>query len=139
MKSKLTIGISILILFSYSCKRTDGEKYLAENKQLEQTLLLTQQIFLTYTDYLKSSTDKKKLKTAKDLLLTLKQLETLNYENHTLGLDAEFHFDRIDNLNEVYFSSQKFGIAWTVEIDSFLNIVNVNQNIIRRDELFKNR
>ena len=138
MKKRILYTIIIISSVIISCARTESINGDIEKKQLEQTLLHTQQIFQHYTNYLNGKNDSEKLWSAKKLLVTLKNIDTVDINNNPLGLDSYFAFDTTKTkLYEVYFSSQKYGIAWTVEIDSFLSEINTNQKIIEFNDLYK--
>jgi hypothetical protein len=138
MKQTIYIGILSYILLFQSCEKKERGNSVLEN-QSEQTLMVTQQIFQHYTTYLREKDNKKMKISAKRLLETFIDLNKIDYKNNPLQLECNFVFDSTCTiLDEVYFGSQKFGIAWRVPIDSFINETNRDLNIIQYNELLKN-
>ncbi|MGQ8336643.1 hypothetical protein ACUNWD_08840 [Sunxiuqinia sp. A32] len=139
MKKIIYISLFGTILFLVSCMTTEKKSTVSEN-QLEQTLMLTQQIFQHYTTYLTSKDTNEINTSAKLLLETLNDLSKINYDtNNPLQLQCHYEFDSASvALGGVYLGSQKLGIAWNVQIDSFLNVTNSRLKIINYEELMKN-
>lgn len=140
MNKIFTNSFFIVAIFSVglSCTEIVSTENEVEKKQFEQALLNSQKIFEDYITYIECNNEIKKKKFAKELLYTLKNLDTIEYNMAPLLLNCRFSFDSTESLlDEVYFSSQAYGIAWVVKIDSFLNETNKTFKIITTNNLFK--
>ena len=59
--------------------------------------------------------------------------------DNPLQMQCQYEFDSAGViLGGVYLGSQKLGIAWNIQIDSFLNETNSRLKIINYEELMKN-
>lgn len=136
MKYKIVLVILILVL-SFSCNRDDSEVEDYEKIQLQQVLFHTNDIFRHYFDYLTIQDTLKKKYEGYQLLLTLKEIDTLYNvsKSNPLGLRREYYY-YTDNKQffEVKLVSQYYGIGWSVKIDSFLNEMNNEYGILKYDQ-----
>lgn len=130
------IIIAALIFTSCTNKKSEtwnkriDEFQKQKGVEAENLLLHTQQIFQHYTAYLKSDDLNSKRLNGIKLLNTLKNLDTLDYQNSQLGIVARINIDSSNYIQDVYLQTDQ-GIAWEVQLDSLINSINRELELIK--------
>jgi hypothetical protein len=130
------IIIAALIFTSCTNKKSESRNKRINEFQnqkgieAENLLLHTQQIFQHYTAYLKSEDLNSKIKNARKLLSTLKNLDTLDYQNSHFGVVARINIDSSNYIQDVYLQTNH-GIAWELQLDSLINSINRELELIK--------
>jgi hypothetical protein len=127
-----------LILILHLLVSCSNQLVIKEKLELEKALYITQEIHMYHTEYLNAEDLRKKVQSGRHLLSTLKNLDTLDYNNSILELTYQYSIvSSSTEIDEVLFGSGLYGIAWRVQFDSTLNEINKKYKIIDLEELSK--
>ena len=91
------------------------------NLELESTLLLTQEVYHHYTQYLLNPDIKSKTRYGSLVWKDIARLDSLALKQNGLELDLWRIEDGEGGIQEVQIRSVKYGVSWNIEVDSVLN------------------
>lgn len=89
----------------------------------ESLLLITQEMYHKYTDYLRETDERKKLYKGKQLVLSMIEIDSL-LQQGIYDTYWKTDGDSLGNIGYRYLSDINYGIAWWVHYDSLLNELN---------------
>ena len=136
---KLIINIMLFLLLMITASCSNYNSVFAEKQELEKVLHVVQNIHMFHTDYLIAEDVNLKEYYGRQLLITLKDLDTINYTNSPLELIYQISTEpSTNNILQVSFGSGYHGIAWIVDFDSTLNEINNKHFIIDVNALLEN-